>query len=88
MREAPRCRQAEAGIKLGSAAGVQKTLVVNNCSKVSVKAGRCELRRRLNRCLRVEILKTLLEPWTIIFHGKSLGNDLQIDPAAAGVEAA
>ncbi len=27
----PRCRQAEAGIKPGGAAGVQKTLVVSNC---------------------------------------------------------
>jgi len=28
----------------------------------------------LNRCLRIEILKTLSEPWTIIFHGKSCGS--------------
>lgn len=42
----------------------------------------------MNRCLRIEILKKLSEPWTIIFHGKSWESDLQIDPAAAGVEAA
>ena len=42
----------------------------------------------MNRCLRIEILKTLSEPWTIIIYGKSWESDLQIDPAAAGVEAA
>jgi hypothetical protein len=34
------------------------------------------------------MLKTLSEPWTIIIYGKSWESDLQIDPAAAGVEAA
>ena len=42
----------------------------------------------MNRCLRIEVLKKLSEPSTIIFHGKSWENDLQVDPAAAGVEAA
>jgi hypothetical protein len=42
----------------------------------------------MNRRLRIEKLKTLSEPWGITARGMSWGSDLQIDPAAAGVEVA